>query len=63
MHELDAAGKSAEATALVRAAQREAPSLAGGVALAERLRKAGDLNGAANALGFAPLLDSFPSDQ
>ena len=63
MHELDAAGKSAEATALVRSAEREAPSLAGGVALAERLRKAGDLNGAANALGFAPLLDSFPSDQ
>lgn len=63
MHELDAAGKSAEATALVRAAQREAPSLAGGVALAERLRRAGDLDGAANALGFAPLLDSFPSDQ
>jgi len=63
MHELDAAGKTAEATALVRTAQREAPSLAVGVALAERLRKAGDLDGAANALGFAPLLDSFPSDQ
>jgi uncharacterized protein (TIGR03790 family) len=63
MHQLDAANQRDEATALARIAQHDAPSLAVGVALAHRLRDAGDHDGAARALGFAPLLKSFPTDQ
>jgi hypothetical protein len=63
MHELDAANQHDEATAFARAAQREAPSLAVGVALARRLRDAGDTDNAGRALGFAPLLKSIPTDQ
>lgn len=63
MRLLDAADRRAEATALARLAQREVPSLAVGVALARRLAEAGDPSGAANALGFAALLKSFPTDQ
>lgn len=63
MRLLDAAGKVGEATALARIAQREAPSLAVGVALARRLSEAGDNASAATTLGFAALLKSFPTDQ
>ncbi len=63
MRELDSAGRHDEAMKLARAAQREAPSLAVGVALAQRLLEAGDRESAANAIGFAPLLKSFPTDQ
>lgn len=63
MRLLDAAGKGGEATALARIAQREAPSLAVGVALARRLSEAGDNASAATALGFAALLKLFPTDQ
>ena len=63
MRELDAADRGAEATAVARAAQRDLPSLAVGVALARRLSEAGDNASAASALGFVPLLKSFPADQ
>ena len=63
MRLLDALGRRAEATALARTAQREAPSLAVGLELARRLHEAGDNAGAANALGFVMLLNSFPPDQ
>ncbi|MSU66753.1 MAG: hypothetical protein EXS38_11780 [Opitutus sp.] len=59
MHQLEAAGQSAEAMALAVSAQHDAPSLAVGLALAQRLRAAGDLDGPARTLGFAPLLKSF----
>jgi uncharacterized protein (TIGR03790 family) len=63
MHQLDAANRHDEATAFAQLAQREAPSLAVGVALARRLQDAGDADSAVRALGFAPLLKSFPTDQ
>ncbi|HVS53562.1 MAG TPA: TIGR03790 family protein [Opitutaceae bacterium] len=63
MHELDEAHETTEATALAISAQRQAPSLALGVALARRLRAGGDDAGAANALGFVPLLQSFRADE
>ena len=63
MHELDEADQRAEATAFGVAAQREAPSLAVGVALARRLRDAGENDNAGNALGFAPLLQNFEANE
>jgi uncharacterized protein (TIGR03790 family) len=63
MHQLEAAGKSSEALALAHKAQGLAPCLAVGFALAQRLRDAGDLTGAAQALGFASLLPAFPPDE
>ncbi len=63
MHELDGAGRHDEALALARAAQRETPSLAVGLTLAQRRLDAGDRESAANAMGFASLLKSFPPDQ
>jgi uncharacterized protein (TIGR03790 family) len=63
MHELDAAGSGDEATALLRTAQRRTPSLALGFELAQRLRAAGEPDAAAEALGFASQLKSFPADQ
>ncbi len=63
MHQLDAAGQQVEATALAASAQRDAPSLAVGLALAQRLREAGDMEAAAKALGFAPLLKSFAPEE
>jgi uncharacterized protein (TIGR03790 family) len=62
-HQLDAAKEPAAATALLVSALRDVPNLAVGVALAHRLREAGDIEGAANALGFAPLLKTFRSDE
>lgn len=61
--ELDAANRRTEATALLVATQREQPLLAIGVALAERFITDEKPELAANALGFAPLLKSFPTDQ
>ncbi len=63
MHELDEADQRAEATAFGVAAQRDAPSLAVGVALARRLRDAGENDNAGNALGFAPLLQNFEANE
>ncbi len=63
MRLLDAAGKSDEATRLAVSAQRAVPGLAVGVALAQRLREAGDAGSAANALGFVPLLKSFRANE
>ncbi len=63
MHQLDAENRHEEATAVAQEAQREAPSLAVGVALARRLRNVSDADGALRALGFAPFLKSFPTDQ
>lgn len=63
MHLLDAADRRDEATAFARKAQREAPSLAVGVALARRLHEAGDDQGAGSALAFAALLTSFNPDE
>jgi uncharacterized protein (TIGR03790 family) len=63
MNELDERGRQTEATALLARTQREAPGLAVGLALAQRLSAAGDADAAANALGFVPLLKIFPADQ
>jgi len=63
VNELDRLGRPDEARALLVRAQRDAPSLAAGMALAQRLQLAGEMDGAANALGFVPLLTSFPTDQ
>ena len=52
-----------EALALARQAQADAPSLAVAIALAERLQAAGDAAGAANALGFLPMLKTFRPDE
>lgn len=62
MRLLDAANRSAEATALGRSALAAKPDLALGVALAQRLRGAGDAD-AASALGFAVLLKDFPASE
>lgn len=63
MHQLEAARQPAEALALASKTQGIAPSLAVGYALAQRLHTAGDLTGAAQALGFASILTSFRSDE
>jgi uncharacterized protein (TIGR03790 family) len=56
-------GKKTEAIALLRAAQRDEPSLAVGLALARHLLAAQDAPGAVAALGFAPLLKNVrPED-
>lgn len=59
MHLLDLAERTFDATALGVSSQRDAPNLAVGVALARRLREAGETDKAGNALGFAPMLRSF----
>ena len=63
MRRLEAAGQTAAALSVGRKAQSLVPSLALGFALAQRLQAAGDLPGAASALGFAASLSNFPSDQ
>lgn len=63
MHRLERGKHEAEATALAVTAQHAAPSLAVGVALAQRLRAADDPDGAANALGFVPLLKNFSATE
>lgn len=63
MNELDAARKPEEAKALALRSQREMPSLVIGVALAQRLRDAGEKESAATALGFAAGLKEFATDE
>jgi uncharacterized protein (TIGR03790 family) len=63
MRRLEAAGQHAEAIAAGISAQREVPSLVVAVALAQRLRERGDLDGGANALGFVPLLKTFEATE
>lgn len=63
MNELDAARKPEEAKALALRSQREMPSLVLGVALAQRLRDAGEKESAATALGFAAGLKEFATDE
>ena len=63
MRQLDDAKRSGEATALAVVAQHDAPSLAVGLALALHLRAANDLEGAAQALGFVPRLNSLRPDE
>lgn len=63
MRQLDDANRPKEAVALAVAAQHDVPSLAVGLALAQHLQAANDLEGAAQALGFVPLLDFFRPDE
>jgi len=63
MLRLEAAGQTAAALNVGRRAHSLVPSLALGFALAQRLQAAGDLPGAASALGFAASLPNFPPDQ
>src|SRR5690606_7548889 len=63
MKQLEAEGKAEEALAIARTAQRERPSVAVGMALAQRLQAAGDLKGAADSLGFFPHLENLPTDE
>lgn len=63
MHLLDLAHKEAEATALARTMQTKQPSFAVGYELAWRLEAAGDKPGAVAALGFAPFLENFRTDE
>lgn len=58
MRELEAKRRTEEARALAVRTQREMPSLAVGVALAGRLRAAGETEQAANALGFVALMNA-----
>lgn len=63
MHRLDAAGKTAEALALLRETQQATPSLPVGLALAERLKSTGDSGTGAVALAFATGLRNFRPDE
>ncbi|MDO8541094.1 MAG: TIGR03790 family protein [Opitutaceae bacterium] len=63
MNELDAAGRSAEAITFGLGAQRDAPSLPLTVALGRRFQNAGEMNAAADVLGFVPRLKSFATDE
>lgn len=63
MNVLDARHRADEALALARSVQRDEPSLAVAMALARRLKQAGDKPGAAAALGFVPLLKAFRPDE
>jgi len=60
---LGARRKPDEALAVLRQAQRDTPSLALGVALAQHLKISGDPAGAVTALSFAAQLEYFPVDQ
>ncbi len=63
IHQLEAVHQTTEALALASKTQGIAPSLAVGYALAQHLHTAGDLTGAAQALGFASLLASYQPDE
>ncbi len=63
IRQLEAAGQPAEALALGRKALAATPNLALGLAVAERLRTAGDPAAAAQALAFAALVTAFPADE
>ncbi|MFI5335618.1 MAG: TIGR03790 family protein [Opitutales bacterium] len=62
MHRLVDAGHADEAVALARGEQKDRPSLAVGVGLAELLQARGDKPGMAQAVGFAPYLKSVPTN-
>jgi uncharacterized protein (TIGR03790 family) len=59
MHLLDAENKPAEALAVARASMDESPSLVIGLALAQRLAKAGDAAGAAQEVEFVRFIKTF----
>lgn len=59
----EASRRPAEALILARNAQREQPTLAVGLALAQRLRTAGDREGAAAALEFLRASGDFATDE
>jgi uncharacterized protein (TIGR03790 family) len=59
MHLLDAEKKSADALAIAHASMDESPSLAIGLALAQRLAAAGDATGAAREVEFARFIKTF----
>ncbi len=63
MRLLDLAHKGAEALALARSSQLKLPSFAVGFELARRLKEAGDNKGAVAALGFAPFMENFRTDE
>jgi uncharacterized protein (TIGR03790 family) len=63
MRRLEAGGQRAEAIAAGISAQRERPSLAVAIALAQALRESGEPDAAANALGFVPLLKSLDASE
>ncbi|MEO6568983.1 MAG: TIGR03790 family protein [Opitutaceae bacterium] len=60
---LEQAGNPAEALALLRETQSRAETLPVGIALAQRLQKAGDVAGAARALEFGAKLKNFRTDE
>lgn len=62
-HELDAAGKSSEASELLKRVQRERPTPAVGLELFRRLRQDGDIDGAANALNMPIASGGFAADE
>ena len=59
MHLLDAENKPAEALAVARASMDGSPSLVIGLALAQRLAKAGDAAGAAQEVEFVRFIKTF----
>lgn len=63
MLQLEARRKPDDAMALARATQRERPSFAVALALAQRLAGAGDRPGAAATLAFVPQLGSYRTDE
>jgi uncharacterized protein (TIGR03790 family) len=63
MKQLELAGDHEEALAVARAAQRENPTLAVGMALAERLHDAGDVKSAARELGFVRTIEQWSPDE
>jgi hypothetical protein len=63
MRLLDAAGEHERATDFARRQQREHPSLALGLALAQRLHAAGALKEAADTLTFATSIKSFSANE
>lgn len=63
MHELTAARRTAEATTVARDVFEKQPSLALGLALATRLRTAGDLTGAAKSLEIFAAGQEFRPDE
>jgi len=63
MLELERTKHADEAVALARKALADEPGIALAFALAQRLQAAGDLAGAANALGFLPLLKTYRPDE
>lgn len=62
-HQLDAAGREAEATELAVAAQREHPNPALALELARRLWQAGDKGAPTRELGFLGRMKGLPPDE